>query len=317
MYVKSFFLCLSFVATLSSSIGSNSESLLVCSKFHFEEKLLEKLVRLEHKMELTEEKMKKWEDSFSSKLDKMDSAIRQTKEFVESIRIYHAQEQVRINDSYQEIVKRVHIQLKNVTNFNGEQMKTSLDSMSSQMQESSEAEKNRQKALELMRYTLNQEQQRFNNSFDLILENFRLASNDTFNELIATQQKVAMTACVKQGNTVTGVVKFNDIKTNSNISNLSYFKSNGKFITETEGLYLVSTWIFSYTNGASYAVYKNGKSIALAYAHYDTDTSNTNGGSASAIVSTELKAGDVVWAQTTTSMFVYAQFSCLTIVKLK
>lgn len=128
---------------------------------------------------------------------------------------------------------------------------------------------------------------------------------------------VAMTACVKQGNTVTGVVKFNDIKTNSNISNLSYFKSNGKFITETEGLYLVSTWIFSYTNGASYAVYKNGKSIALAYAHYDRDTSNTNGGSASAIVSTELKAGDVVWVQTTTSMYVYAQFSCLTIVKLK
>ncbi|VDI41043.1 Hypothetical predicted protein [Mytilus galloprovincialis] len=189
MYVKSFFLCLSFVATLSSSIGSNSESLLVCSKFHFEEKVLEKLVRLEHKMELTEEKMKTWEDSFSSKLDKMDSVIRQTTEFVDSVRINHAQEQVRLNDSYQEIVKRVHIQLKNVTNFYGEQMKTSLDSMSSQMQEFSEAEKNRQKALELMRYTLNQEQQRFNNSFDLILENFRLASNDTFNELVATQQK--------------------------------------------------------------------------------------------------------------------------------
>ncbi|CAG2219903.1 unnamed protein product [Mytilus edulis] len=189
MYVKSFFLCLSFVATLSSSIGSNSESLLVCSKFHFEEKVLEKLVRLEHKMELTEEKMKKWEDSFSSKLDKMDSVIRQTTEFVDSIRINHAQEQVRLNDSYQEIVKRVHIQLKNVTNFYGEQMKTSLDSMSSRMQAFSGAEKNRQKALELMRYTLNQEQQRFNNSFDLILENFRLASNDTFNELIATQQK--------------------------------------------------------------------------------------------------------------------------------
>lgn len=68
-------------------------------------------------------------------------------------------------------------------------MKTSLDSMSLRMQEFSVAEKNRQKALELMQYTLYQEQQRFNNSFDLILENFRLASNDTFNELIATQQK--------------------------------------------------------------------------------------------------------------------------------
>lgn len=61
--------------------------------------------------------------------------------------------------------------------------------MSLRMQEFSVAEKNRQKALELMQYTLYQEQQRFNNSFDLILENFRLASNDTFNELIAMQQK--------------------------------------------------------------------------------------------------------------------------------
>lgn len=45
----------------SSSVGSDSESLLTCSKFHFEEKVLEKLLRLEHKMEKTEEKMNKWE----------------------------------------------------------------------------------------------------------------------------------------------------------------------------------------------------------------------------------------------------------------
>ncbi|CAC5380263.1 unnamed protein product [Mytilus coruscus] len=170
-------------------MGSDSESLLVCSKFHFEEKVLEKLVRLEHKMELTEGKMKKWEDSFSSKLDKMDSAVRQTNEFVESIGIIHAQEQLRFNDSYQEIVERFKIQSKNATNFYGEQMKISLESLSLRIQEFGVAEKNRQKALELMQYTLYQEQQRFNDSFDLILENFRLASNETINELIATQQK--------------------------------------------------------------------------------------------------------------------------------
>lgn len=128
---------------------------------------------------------------------------------------------------------------------------------------------------------------------------------------------VAMTACVKQGNTVTGVVKFNDIKTISNISNLSYFKSNGKFTIETEGLYLISTWIFTHTNGAIYALYRNGNIIALVYAHYDTDTSHSNGGSASAIVSIELKAGDAVWVQTTKSMYVYGIYSCFTVVKLK
>ncbi|CAG2240736.1 unnamed protein product [Mytilus edulis] len=52
--------------TVSSSIGSESESLLTCSKFHFEEKVLEKLVRLEHKVEIYEETIKKFENLFVS-----------------------------------------------------------------------------------------------------------------------------------------------------------------------------------------------------------------------------------------------------------
>lgn len=50
----------------SSSIGFDSESLLTCSKFHFEKNVLQKLVCLEHKTEIHGEMMKRWKDSFSS-----------------------------------------------------------------------------------------------------------------------------------------------------------------------------------------------------------------------------------------------------------
>lgn len=54
------------MASGSNSIGTDSESLVSCSIFHSEEKVLEKIVQLEYKMELNEEKIKKWEDAFFS-----------------------------------------------------------------------------------------------------------------------------------------------------------------------------------------------------------------------------------------------------------
>lgn len=177
------------MATGSISIGSESESLLSCSKFHFEEKVLEKLVRLEHKMDLNEEMLKRWEDTFSSKLDKMDEAIKQTETFVESVRNYHLLEKSRLNDSYYEIVENFKIQSKNETEFHGEQMKTLVESLSSKLEEFSIAKKNRENDLESMLNTLHQEQNQFNQSFEFILENFRLSSNRTIEELIERQQQ--------------------------------------------------------------------------------------------------------------------------------
>lgn len=59
-------LVLFIVGTLSNSLGSESESLLTCSKFHFEEKVLEKLVRMELKFEQLEMRTKIREDVISS-----------------------------------------------------------------------------------------------------------------------------------------------------------------------------------------------------------------------------------------------------------
>ncbi|CAC5357707.1 unnamed protein product [Mytilus coruscus] len=54
------------------------------------------------------------------------------------------------------------------------------------------AEKKRHNALESTQYTLQQDQNRFNQSFDLIFENTKHRSNKTINELFAKQQKVVL-----------------------------------------------------------------------------------------------------------------------------
>ncbi|VDI82400.1 Hypothetical predicted protein, partial [Mytilus galloprovincialis] len=254
----------------SSSVGSYSETLLTCSKFHFEEKVLEKLVRLEHKMEINDQMMKRWEDLFSSKLNKMDTVIKQTEIFVESLRSTDLQEQSRLNDSYQEIVENLKIRSKNEIELYGkqitvmleslstkikgktkrwedaissklntidvamnqtetfvefvrhtylhnqsrlnysyqeivenykirsknetemyrEQINTMLESMSSKIEEFSVGENDRENTLESMqKKTLHQEQKRFNQSFYNFLENTKLRSKKTINELFAKQQK--------------------------------------------------------------------------------------------------------------------------------
>lgn len=68
-------------------------------------------------------------------------------------------------------------------------MRTMLKSLSVKYKEFSAAEKKRGNAMELMQYTLHQEQMRFNQSFDTVLKNTKHHSNNTIHELIAKQQK--------------------------------------------------------------------------------------------------------------------------------
>ncbi|CAC5365378.1 unnamed protein product [Mytilus coruscus] len=243
------------VASGSSSIGSDSESLLSCSKFHFEEKVLEKLVRLEHKMDLNEEKLKRWEDTFSTKLDQMEEAIKHTEIFVESVRGSQLQEQSRINHSYHEIVERFKVRSKNETEFHGEQINTLLESLSSKLEEFSVAEKNRVNALESLQNTLKQEQNQFNQSFELILENFKLSSNKTIEELTSRQQKdyealkekrtiVAFSAYTTKQQTITSNTNVKFEKVWTNIGN-GYDPSTGIFTAPRQGGYHISAVVIS------------------------------------------------------------------------
>ncbi|CAG2248915.1 unnamed protein product [Mytilus edulis] len=103
--------------TVPSSIGSGSESLLTCSKFHFEEKVLEKLVRLEHKVEIYEETVKRWENVFVSKLEKLDKVQKQSETFFKSMQAAQVQEEIRLNKSYSDIIDTFKSQMNNETKF--------------------------------------------------------------------------------------------------------------------------------------------------------------------------------------------------------
>ncbi|OPL32851.1 hypothetical protein AM593_00033, partial [Mytilus galloprovincialis] len=167
-------LCICYAGSCASSIGSPLESSLQCSKYHFEEKVLEKLVRLELKMEMYEAKIKTWEYSIPTNLDKIDNAKRQTETFLDSMRDILQQEQTRLNGSFQETVENVYLKSES-------KVKSALDVLSYKIEEYNESQNRRENALELLRSSFRQEQKQFkqeqirlNDSVQKTVENIHL-----------------------------------------------------------------------------------------------------------------------------------------------
>lgn len=128
-----------------------------------------------------------------------------------------------------------------------------------------------------------------------------------------------MTACVTDEHRYsTGyVLKFDDIRTQTGIISISSFKSSGKFTCQKEGLYLISSWVFSDTNFATFGVYRSSKKLAQGYITFDSDD-NTSAGTGTAVISVELQVADTVYVKTENDMRAFdGMRSCLTIVKLK
>ncbi|XP_063402011.1 uncharacterized protein LOC134686271 [Mytilus trossulus] len=302
-------LILSIFATLASSIGSESGILSVCSKFDFEEKLLEKLVRLEHKMEVYAEKMKLWEESVSSSLDTVVVAKKKTETFIESMREAHLEDQTRFDKSFLETIDHFKLESENKTEMYERKMNTLLDSFSFKIQELSKDERKRESAMQVYHH---HEQNRFNASFDKIVENFQIRFNKSLQEIALNQQKVALTACHSSYSSVSAstVVQFSNIKTNIGITDLSSYKSTGKFVCTVAGLYHVSAVMMSNTDAALYYIYKNNDTMITTYYgkvhNYQTRTR---------VLVTMLDAGDEITVRTGGSQYIF-EYSCFTIVKL-
>ncbi|XP_063436256.1 uncharacterized protein LOC134717690 [Mytilus trossulus] len=386
------------VTISASSLGSVSESLSTCSKFHFEEKVLEKVVRLEHKLEVCTEKMKVWEESISSSLVKVTEAKKltetfvesmrnahlqdqmrfnnslleakkqtetfvesmrnshiqdqmwfndsfleakkqtetfvesmrnshiqdqmrfndsfleakkQTKTFVESMRNSHIQDQMQFNDSLIEAVDHFRTQSENETWIYGRQMNSLFDSLSSKIQDLEVAESKRES---IMESSILQHQSRFNESFDKIFEHFQVRFNNSLQEIEIKQKKVGFTSCASsaQGYSLGSIIKFPDVLSKIGISNISTFKSSGKFTCKAEGLYQISVTILSHTGDKRFGIYMNKHLVSKAYI-----SSSSNYESGTAVAVAVLKRNDELSVKPVEgSIFVNDYASCITIVKL-
>ncbi|VDI15091.1 Hypothetical predicted protein [Mytilus galloprovincialis] len=283
--------------TVSSSIGSESESLLTCSKFHFEEKVLEKLVRLEHKVEIYEETIKKWENLCVSKLEKLDEVQKQSETFFKSMQVAQVQEEIRLNKSYNEIIDGFKSQIKNETEFYEDQMNNLFETGSSKIQTKFQSFEEQTKLLtnnqnEMNRNVLNNVRINITNSFQNMESNQNALSDiKTFASKLAEEgvkiktlerqvadsnRKVAVTACVSSAQTFSGgVVKFPTVYLNLGIKDIATFKTSGKFVCEFPGLYYISSHLRTTTRNYSFSVKKNGVNIAYSATddenHYSTN----------------------------------------------
>ncbi|CAG2240727.1 C1QL [Mytilus edulis] len=236
-----------------------------------DEKVLEKLVRLEHKMELFEEKMKTMESSMSKKLKRMDEIEKETETLTDTMLDKQLQIETRINDSYQEIINNFKTQSNNETTLYEEKMDSLFDSLSLKSQTLSEAEKERERKIVSMQRDSHEEHKRFNTSSDAIVKNFKVQSNKTLQELILQQQKgkistrcwrkretVAFSAYGSSSQTLSSREKVIFDGTWTNVGN-GYEPITGIFEAPHPGLYHLTAVVMS-TDGKSLGLdlYHNG-----------------------------------------------------------
>ncbi|XP_071145026.1 fibrinogen gamma-B chain-like [Mytilus edulis] len=127
-------------------------------------------------MEMYEAKIKSWEDSIPTNLDKIDNAKKQTETFLESMRDILHHEQTRLNGSFHETVENIYRKSER-------KVKSALDLLSYKIEEYSESQNRREKVLELLRSSFQQEQEQFkqeqirlNDSVQKTVENMYLQS---------------------------------------------------------------------------------------------------------------------------------------------
>ncbi|CAC5421365.1 unnamed protein product [Mytilus coruscus] len=135
-------------------------------------------------------------------------------------------------------------------------------------------------------------------------------------EINRSTNRVAMTAHPSSNAPVTNtIMKFDDVKYSVGITNLSTYRSTGKFTCEHEGLYLISASVMSPNNNARYDIVLNGDRISQTYIGQHTGSNAFTG---AVTVTRKLNPNDQVWLYTEGSWLLYDNlYSKFTIIKIK
>lgn len=158
-------------------------------------------------------------------------------------------------------------------------------------------------------------------NFELKIHEATITGNQTFTHLQQQIDKsmdlVAMTTQLGSTAVKSGIIKFDNVQFSIGIKNLSGYRSTGKFICESGGLYLISASIMSNTNGADYQIYLNGYARSYTRIGYnDQGTSMQYTGTV--VLALLLHPNDSVWVNNGGDYHIYGRdWSTFTIVKIK
>ncbi|CAC5358880.1 unnamed protein product [Mytilus coruscus] len=249
--------------TLGDPKGSQAESLLTCSKYDFEEKVLEKLVRLEHKIEMFDEKIKIWEDSISTKLSKFEEKM----------------------DSNDETTEKLRLQTNNKVDSFKEQIRNMSQSLTSKSQKLYEAEHTRDSEFKSMQTSLLRDKENFNDSFIDIVENFQhfqtvsnkklqdliVQQREEFSKMMAKNDVIAFSAyrSASQSLSFGTIVHFDKVWTN--IGN-GYNPTTGIFTAPRSGLYHFTSVLMSENYSINLRLFLNDSIKSTMYIHTKYDT---------------------------------------------
>lgn len=103
------------------------------------------------------------------------------------------------------------------------------------------------------------------------------------------------------------------MKLSLGISDLSSFRSSGKFKCEYEGVYLVSVSLTAFQTLVSYQLTLNGN----VYTHVYEENNKVSYQRGATTVILNLHANDMVWIELDRAMYVDGYASCITIILIK
>ncbi|XP_052076028.1 uncharacterized protein LOC127714106 [Mytilus californianus] len=141
-------------------------------------------------------------------------------------------------------------------------------------------------------------------------ESLQTAYNHTISTFQQKTQLALMSYLPGGDQQITGILKFSDVKFSVGITNLSAYKSTGKFECEMSGIYLVSASIVGTTKGVDLNINLNGNIISY------TRISEGNWQTGTAVLAVQLLNNDKLWVEVGNMKLSGNKFAVFSIIKI-